>query len=548
VTLFVFILFFTRSRGWAFAAAATYILVCPLYGLASMISNDRGYVQLPWRLQVLTKYGEGPHNIGLTLIPLALAGVWMAATGRRFRQLFLAAVLLAAVALTNWIAALALAICCLLLLLAGMRTPEFRTARVIGAGLLAYLLACFWLTPSFIYTVALNWPVDAFHYQLQQQQRLMFGGVLAGVAVIRAITWRMKEAYLPFVLMAAFAFGWIAMGFYWLGLDTLPESRRYALEFSLFLFAAGFELLRRLRNARWRTVRVAAGLAALAVFSLGIRQARLYATQGWARWAPIPAERTVEHRLAKWLADHRPEGRVFASGGVRFRLNSWFTIPQVGGTFESGLRNRTPLDFAYRIRTEAADAEHELKALGVEHIVVNGPGSKEHYRDFRNFSWLDEKFARVYEEPHDWILRVPFRSYAHLIRPEEAGALKPYAAAADERPLASEWRGPGSLGIAGAVPEGMLVAVKVNYDPGWVATQDGQPVGIERDKFGYIVVQARPAGSTQIHLRFNSTLEQRAFALVSMTAWGWCLLRLWRARRPGGFESADVEAQRFARA
>ena len=50
------------------------------------------------------------------------------------------------------------------------------------------------------------------------------------------------------------------------------------------------------------------------------------------------------------------------------------------------------------------------------------------------------------------------------------------------------------------------------------------------------------------YLRFNSTLEQRAFALVSMTAWGWCLLRLWRARRPGGFESADVEAQRFARA
>jgi len=51
----------------------------------------------------------------------------------------------------------------------------------------------------------------------------------------------------------------------------------------------------------------------------------------------------VEYRLAEWIAQHPPEGRVFASGGLRFRLNSWFDIPQVGGGFETGLQNRFPV-------------------------------------------------------------------------------------------------------------------------------------------------------------------------------------------------------------
>jgi hypothetical protein len=39
-------------------------------------------------------------------------------------------------------------------------------------------------------------------------------------------------------------------------------------------------------------------------------------------------------------------GRVMASGGMRFRLDSWFDIPQVGGGFETGLQDRIPVDLA----------------------------------------------------------------------------------------------------------------------------------------------------------------------------------------------------------
>ena len=84
VGLFVFVLYFTRNRWWALAAALAYTFFSPLYYLVHTIDLDRGNAFLPWRLQVLVKYGEGPHNAGLTLIPLALVALWEAGISRGF--------------------------------------------------------------------------------------------------------------------------------------------------------------------------------------------------------------------------------------------------------------------------------------------------------------------------------------------------------------------------------------------------------------------------------------------------------------------------------
>ena len=73
-TVFFFLVYFTRQRWWALAAALSYTLFSPLYGMVATIDRDRGNIQLPWRLLVLVKYGEGPHNAGLALLPLALTG------------------------------------------------------------------------------------------------------------------------------------------------------------------------------------------------------------------------------------------------------------------------------------------------------------------------------------------------------------------------------------------------------------------------------------------------------------------------------------------
>ncbi len=106
----------------------------------------------------------------------------------------------------------------------------------------------------------------------------------------------------------------------------------------------------------------------------GWAQVGRYTTQGFARRNPVSVEQSIEHRLAAKLASLKPRGRVYASGGLRFRLNAWFEIPQVGGDFKSGLRNRTPVALAYQVRTglnsapgqETADAILALRTMGVE--------------------------------------------------------------------------------------------------------------------------------------------------------------------------------------
>ena len=165
VTMFLFVLEFTRSRRWSLVASLLYVFFSAGYVLFPAIKSDQGFTYVPWRVQVLVKYGEAPHSVGLMLLPLALIACWRAAVGRRFSQLALAAAALAAVTLTNWVAGIALAWCCLMMLLAGPASgPEtgFRGRRILLAALLGYLMACFWLTPEYIATTFLNWPTDAF--------------------------------------------------------------------------------------------------------------------------------------------------------------------------------------------------------------------------------------------------------------------------------------------------------------------------------------------------------------------------------------------------
>ena len=58
VMVFAFTYYFTRSWKWALAAGLAFTFVSPVYGMYRQIDRDRGFVQLPWRLQVMAKYGE----------------------------------------------------------------------------------------------------------------------------------------------------------------------------------------------------------------------------------------------------------------------------------------------------------------------------------------------------------------------------------------------------------------------------------------------------------------------------------------------------------
>ena len=67
----------------------------------------------------------------------------------------------------------------------------------------------------------------------------------------------------------------------------------------------------------------------------------------------------------------------------------------------------------------------QLKAMSVEYVAVHGPDSKEFYRDQKNPTKFEGLLERVYHQEGDSIYRVPFTSYAHLVRKDEIPAALP---------------------------------------------------------------------------------------------------------------------------
>jgi hypothetical protein len=565
VSLFVFAYYASGSLAWSAGAAVAYSLFSPSYDLFETIDKDRGLLPIPWRLHVMVKYGEGPHNFGLTLLPLALAAVWSAAYRTDSGRLILAALGLAAVALTHWIAALALAICCVILLLIHLPwlggSPRMWPAnlhlRIALAGLLAYGLACFWLTPGFIQTVAFNWPKDAFGYKFLAQQQLALK-LLAGALVLLIFLFRSypERRYLCFVTCAFFLFAALPESHYEFGIDPIPESRRYVLEMELFLALAAAEWMRMAWESRNAVNRFWVVAGVILVLAGGVPQAYRYVTRGYAEWKLVPQEKTVEYRMARWLHEQYQSrksqtapGRAMVSGGLRFRLNSWFDVPQVNGTFDSGLRNRAPVDIDYRFRSlkqvhpgdEVKDSITMLQSLGVEYLVVHGPKSEEYYRDIQKPERFQNALEKVHDEGEDEIYRVPFRSLAHVVRPEEvAKSWQPfdtesYAALTQSANRAHprlEWRGMNEIRVeGGSAPEGGGVSVMVSYDEGWQAWQAGRRFPVYQDGLGYMYILLPGGDPIDLRLIYRGTTEKAVCAAISAVTWVWIAVVCWRQRR-----------------
>ena len=285
-------------------------------------------------------------------------------------------------------------------------------------------------------------------------------------------------------------------------------------------------------------VRRAGRYAAVMMLLTASLQTVKFGLQPRWRWQPVARESTLEYKLGNWLKQRNPEGRIFATGGLRFRLNAWFDLPQVGGGFESGLRNRMPIDLMYRIRTAATlqrdRREHDtvlmLKTLGVQYVVVHGSNSKEYYRDFVDPERLRD-LQLVYHANDDYIYEMAAPPLAHLVSREEMPlgdapnrpwVLEPYVRAMEDpsRPaVRTRWLDPRSLTLEGAVPEGRMMALKVNWEEGWRAAQNGRPVEIERDNLGFMVVHAVPSPAARVELRYEGTREQRVAAVVCVLAW-----------------------------
>src|SRR6185436_8643296 len=109
-------------------------------------------------------------------------------------------------------------------------------------------------------------------------------------------------------------FGYMATGFYEWRLDTIPESRRYALEFSLFFMLLLLEMVRIAAGSADRMVRHCAWGAAALLVLWEAPPAYEYLKHGWDRWDLSKKEETIEYKVADRLAAEHPAARVFVSG------------------------------------------------------------------------------------------------------------------------------------------------------------------------------------------------------------------------------------------
>ena len=363
--------------------------------------------------------------------------------------------------------------------------------------------------------------------------------MIAGALVIRAGLPLLRGSfYFCFVTMGAFVFGWIATAFYVYGIDTIPESRRYAIEFELFVALALVEALRLAMRSTNSTVRLCAMGAAGVMLLVGAPPTLGVCHPGMAAVASLASGKHAWNTA--WESGSRsirPQGRVFASGGLRFRLNSWFDLPQVGGGFETGLQNRVPYDLSYDIRagSDAARALLELKALDAQYVVIHGPRSREYYRDFQRPERVAANLSAVYHIEDDTIYALPPRPLAHFATPEELTSLPGYVAGIEDPShpvLQTRWLDAGALEITGPAPRpGDLISVQVNAAPGWRASQDGRPMPIAPDRLGFIVLTPIAAPNTHIALRYRGTLEQRLMAALCAASWLFALAAL-RWRKP----------------
>ena len=534
----------------ALIAAVGYSLISPACLMVAEVRHDAGGSFAARRLHTLIIYGEGPHLTSLCLLPLAIALLHIALVKRRAWYYVLAALAIAAVPLSNWLGAMALAFCVAAYLLSGFhanwRSAWMRTALL---GAFAYAIAMPWMSPATIAVIRANAPRVAHNFESDVRQKVYFVVI---VAVFLAAAWALRRYKTPpatrFALLAAALFAGSALGRYWGNFSLVPQPERYHLEMDMALWVAAAFLL-------WPWIervpkRAALGLALaglIACVPLVVLQRR--AAREWEK--PIDIRTTIEYKTAKWLDAHMHGARVFAPGTIGFWLNAFSDSPQLTGGFDNGIVNPMLPHIIYQIYAgEKLQVGMEwLNAYGCDAVIAGGTNSAEVYHPYAH----PEKFAgapELWRDGGDAIYPVPRsdRSLAHAmllsdqVQAEpvayETKAIQPYlvALANPAYPAASfRWRSAAEAEIQGTFAPEHIVSVQITWDKGWKAYVNGNRVHSWGDKLGQMVVEPGCSGACTVELKYDGGSEGRiahtanAVALAGGACWILVAI-LWRKR------------------
>ena len=522
----------------SFGAALLYSLFSPC-ALFKTFRDDLTGIGNPWRERVLVHYGEGPHTVALSLLPVALLLIYLALTRRKLLWFIAGAAAMALVTLVNAFGAADLAIGCACLAAAFRSRREVLRAAAWMAAMAAaaYLWVCPFLTPTVIREVSHNTQYVGGYFIHTRMLPFQIA-VLAGFAALWLALFRLKDYFTRFSVLFAYVFCAITALYDVAHRAALPQPHRYSLEMdpavALAVAFALSPLAARMRPAM--KIACAALLVALAIH-------QTIAFRRYARWETrtLDVTKTVEYKLAQWIGAHLGSRRVLISSQASTWMNVFIDTPQADGGHGPFHPNWEAEESAlYAIYSgEGAGAQNAansilwLKAYGCHAVHVSGPKSGFEDKPFRSPAKFDGVLPLLWREEGESVYEIPQRtdSPAHVVPLNAIVHRQPfngldtadtrrYVAALDdpaypEAPI--QWFRPGEGRIRTTLLAGQAISVQSTYDPGWIASANGKPAPVERDGLGLTVIHPSCNGPCEVEFRFDGGTERKVCRLAGWT-------------------------------
>jgi len=475
------------------------------------------------RLYNLVYYGEGPHNLAVTLLPLGLLFLHRAIARGDRRTIAGAIVCCAAVVLSNAFGAVGLGIGALCVALALRRGALIAALVALGA----WMWSSPFLPPALIATIARNAWTTRGSYQAGLRAYAAEMTILLAFALIWFVTRRITSSFDRFVLLFTpwmFFFPIAAIDF---NITTVPQSNRYLLEMDMagaLLFAL---IVWRLLERSGKPARIAI-CAALAV--LAIHQARTYRNFAHDLIRPVDITTTAEYKLTQWIDKNLPGERTMVGGDTQWLFNVWSDNPQLGAGHEPTAPNFAQQVAVYEIYTgqnagasDAATSVLWLKAFGTTNISVPGPDTKEYLHPFANPAKFDGLLPVLWRGDGDTVYGVPMPSHslAHVIPADAVVGRAPvngldtqpavaYVAALDDPSLPQariRWTSPSRAAIHARMTRAQVLSVQVTYNPAWQARSGGRALRVRKDGLGLTIIEPNCDGDCEVDLHYGATAE-----------------------------------------
>ena len=380
------------SRAAAFWSGALYSVLSPSGWLDAL--NE---IWRPGRLRDLVAWGEGPHVSSLTMLPVALLLLDLALdrtrSRTRVRLIVFATLGFAAVALTNVIGSVALALGVAAYLFA---RGNWRDAGLtVAIGVTAYCLSMPWIPPSTIATIRDNAKYMGADYSMAYRTLpLWIAAALLILGLLKVIA-RRRPIAIQFALFFAFLTALPPL----LDVRGIPKFFRspsgiIEMEMGLAILA-GLTIDAVMKLAPRRNAWLVTGALALAlVFPLRAdrRFARGYLIQS------VDITTTSEWKTAQWLNRNWTGGRVMLPGSSSFWLTAFSDTPELGGGVDQGSilpvipmakyqvwtgdgagaggsRDRCPLVEGSRGRRRGREPARNWKSTRISRIPINSTAS-----------------------------------------------------------------------------------------------------------------------------------------------------------------------------